>query len=38
MKIGPMGAELFYVDGRTDGQTDKHDEANTRFSEFCERA
>jgi hypothetical protein len=24
--------------GRTDGQTDRHDEANSRFSEFCDRA
>jgi hypothetical protein len=22
--------------GRTDGQTDKHDEASSRFSQFCE--
>jgi hypothetical protein len=26
------------MDGRTDGQTDRHDEANSRFSQFCERA
>jgi hypothetical protein len=32
MKI--RGAELFHADGRTD----KHDEANSRFSQFCERA
>jgi hypothetical protein len=29
-----MGAELFHADGRTD----KHDEANIRFSQLCERA
>jgi len=29
-KIGPVGAELFHTDG--------HDEANNRFSQFCERA
>jgi len=23
---------------RTDGQTDRHDEANSRFLQFCERA
>jgi len=23
---------------RTDGQTDRHDEDNGRFSQFCERA
>jgi len=34
MKILPVGAELFHVDRRTDG----HDEANRRFSQFCERA
>jgi hypothetical protein len=28
----PMGAELFHADGRTD----RHDEANIRFSQFCE--
>jgi hypothetical protein len=32
MKIRPVGAELLYADGRTDG----HDEANSCFSEFCE--
>ena len=30
MKIRPVGAELF----RGDGQTDGHDEANSRFSRF----
>jgi len=34
VKIRPVGAELFHADGRTDG----HDEANSRFSQFCERA
>jgi len=24
--------------GRTDGRIDRHDEANSRFSQFCERA
>ena len=41
IKIRPLGAELFYADGRTDGRTDRemvgHDEANSRFSQFCER-
>jgi hypothetical protein len=36
MKIGPVGAKLF--DARTGGQTDRHEEANSRFSQFCERA
>ena len=33
MKIRPVGAELFYADRWTDG----HDDANGRFSRFCER-
>ena len=40
MNIHPLGAELFYVHGRTDRQTqaDSHEEANSRPSQFCERA
>jgi len=34
MKIRPVGANLFHSDGRTDG----HDEANSRFSQYCEYA
>jgi hypothetical protein len=34
IRIRPVGAELFHADG----QTDKHDEANSRFSQICERA
>ena len=26
------------IDGQTDGRTNKHDEANSRFSQFCEGA
>ena len=37
MKIRPVGAELFHEDERTDRETDRHDEANSRFSQFCER-
>jgi len=33
-KILGVGAELFHADG----QTDRHDEANSSFSQFCERA
>jgi hypothetical protein len=32
IKIRPVGAELFHADG----ETDRNDEANNRFSEFCE--
>ena len=34
MKIHPVGAELLHEDGRTD----RHDEANSLFSQFCESA
>ena len=34
MKIRPVGAELL----DTDGRTDRHDGANSRFSQFCESA
>jgi len=34
MEIGSVATELFHADG----QTDTHDEANSRFSQFCERA
>jgi len=34
MKIHPVEAELFYADWRTD----RHDEANSCSSQFCERA
>jgi hypothetical protein len=34
MKIRPVGDELFHADG----QTDKHDEANSHFSQMCEPA
>ena len=36
MKIRSLEAELFHADERTD--SDRHDEANSRFSEFFERA
>jgi hypothetical protein len=37
MKIRPVGAELAprgQGDGLMDGQTDRHDEANSHFSQF----
>jgi len=34
MKIRPAWAELFHADG----QTDRHDAPNSRFSQFCESA
>jgi hypothetical protein len=33
MKSRPVGAELLHADR----QTDRHDAANIRFSQFCER-
>ena len=38
MKIRPVGAELLRADGRTDRQTDEHDETNSPSSQFCEGA
>jgi hypothetical protein len=32
MKIHPVGAKLFHADG----QTERHDEANRHFLQFCE--
>jgi len=34
MKFSPVAAELFHIGGRTD----RHDDDNSRFSKFCERA
>jgi len=34
MKIRPVGAEFFHVDGRTDG----HDEVNRRFTQIWKRS
>jgi hypothetical protein len=34
VKIRPMTAELFHADGQMDRHTDRHDEANNRFSQF----
>ena len=34
----PVGIEWFHADGRTDGQTDRRDEANSPFQQFCESA
>jgi len=34
MKIRPVGAELFHADGRTE----RHDDENKRFLQFCERS
>ena len=35
MKIRPVGAELLNAERLTGGQTDRHDEGNSRFSQFC---
>ena len=37
MKIRPVGAELFYVVGQTDRQTDVHDGASIGLSQFFVR-
>jgi len=38
MKIRSVGTRLFHADGRTNRQTDEHDEANSRFSQFFANA
>jgi hypothetical protein len=38
MKIRPVVAELFHADKGTDGRTDRHDEANICFPQFCQGA
>jgi hypothetical protein len=38
VKIRPVGAELFLAEGRIDIWTDRHDEDNSSFSQFYERA
>jgi hypothetical protein len=38
VSVRSVGAQLFHGDRWTDGGTDKRDEANSRFSQFCERA
>jgi hypothetical protein len=35
MKIRPVGAESFHANG---GRKERHDEGNSSFSQFCERA
>jgi len=37
MKIRTVRAELFFADGPTDRQTDRHDDANSRFTQLCDR-
>jgi len=34
MKIFLVGPELFLTDGRTDGRTHRHEEANSCFSQY----
>jgi hypothetical protein len=38
MKISPVGAELFRLDGEADRQTDRYDEVDSRFRQFYELA
>ena len=40
MEIRRVEAELIHADGQTDrqadGRTERHDKANSRYSQFCE--
>ena len=38
MKNRSVGAELFRAVRQTQRERDRHDEANSRFSQLCERA
>jgi len=38
VKFCPVLAELLHLDRRTDRQTHRHGKANSRFTQFCERA
>jgi len=38
MKIRPMGAESFHNEQEKYGPTDRHDETNSRYSQFCDSA
>lgn len=33
-KIRPLGADLLYAEEHTNRQTDRHDELDSRFSQF----
>ena len=37
MEIHLLESELLHAGRGTEGRTDRHDEGNSRFSEFCER-
>ena len=37
MKICSVGDNVFHTDRQADGRTDRLDEANNRFSQFCAR-
>jgi len=37
MKTRSIESELFHAEGGTDRQTDRHDEANSHFSQLWER-
>ena len=36
IKTVPVETELFHADRQTDRRMDRHDEAYSRFSQFCE--
>ena len=38
MELRPVGTEFFHADEQPPRRAEKHDEANSRFSQFCERA
>jgi len=38
MKIRQVENQFLHVNGRTNGQTERHEETKSRFSKFCECA
>jgi hypothetical protein len=38
MNVRPVGTHIFHAGGQTDGQAVTHDERNSWFSQFRERA
>ena len=38
MELRRVRYELFHADGRTDGRTGRHDEANSHFSQFSNQS
>jgi hypothetical protein len=38
IELRPVGTEFIHADGQPPRRTERHDKANSRFSQFCEHA